>query len=211
MMGCSPGDSECQADEKPAHLVTISRAFWMGQTEVTVGAYKRFAAAAARKLPTAPSFNSGWRREDHPVVNVTRDDATAYCGWAGGRLPTEAEWEYAARAGTTGARYGDLNAAAWYFDNSGMQTHAAGQKQANAFGLYDMLGNAWEWVVDWYDANYYAQSPSQDPRGPSSGQYRVLRGSSWLGLARHSRVSFRPWGAPGGEGVVGFRCVREAP
>ncbi len=123
-----------------------------------------------------------------PIVDVTWDDAQAYCSWAGGRLPTEAEWEYAARAGSTAARYGDLDEIAWYADNSGRQRldsdriwkedqanyakrlnengngmHEVGQKRANGFGLYDMLGNVWEWVNDWYDENYYKNSPSPRP------------------------------------------------
>ena len=195
MMGCSPGDNECYDDEKPPHQVTITKGFWLGQTEVTVGAYKRFAGATGRQMPPEPDFsgrplNPGWGDEAMPIVDVTWDDAQAYCSWAGGRLPTEAEWEYAARAGSTAARYGDLDEIAWYADNSGRQRldsariwnedqvnygkrlnengngmHEVGQKRANGFGLYDMLGNVWEWVNDWYDENYYQNSPSQDPQG----------------------------------------------
>ena len=94
MMGCSPGDEECQPDEKPPHEVTITKDFWIGQTEVTVGAYKRFIAATGREIHAAPSFNPDWTNENLPIVSVTWDEARDYCVWAGGRLPSEAEWEY---------------------------------------------------------------------------------------------------------------------
>ena len=205
MMGCSPGDSECHDVEKPAHQVTITKGFWMGQTPVTVGAYKRFAGATGRQMPVVPNFNTGWANENMPIVNVTWDDAQAYCGWMGGRLPTEAEWEYAARGGSTEARYGNLDEIAWYNQNSGSQTHDVAQKRPNGFGLYDMLGNVWEWVNDWYDQNYYQNSPSQDPTGPASGQASVLRAGPWV-----IRVSLRVGGNPGARGnSTGFRCGGE--
>jgi formylglycine-generating enzyme required for sulfatase activity len=240
MMGCSAGDNECKDWEKPAHEVTISKGFWIGQTEVTVGAYKRFAAATGRQLPPEPNhsgrlLNPGWGDEAMPIVDVARDDAQAYCSWAGGRLPTEAEWEYAARAGSTGARYGGLDEIAWYADNSGRERldstgiwnedrakygrrlnengngmHEVGQKRANGFGLYDMLGNVWEWVNDRFDQNYYQNSPSQDPMGPASGQYRVLRGGSWLVYPISVRVSERDFSNPAADGYdFGFRCGGE--
>ncbi len=245
-MGCSAGDSECDADEKPAHQVTITKGFWLGQTVVTVGAYKRFAAATGRPMPPEPTFlgrplNPAWGDDAMPIVDVTWDDAQAYCRWAGVRLPTEAEWEYAARAGSTAARYGDLDEIALYGDNSGSQRvdsatiwkeglanyvqrlnengngpHDVGLKRANGFGLYDMLGNVWEWVNDRYEENYYQNSPSQDPRGPASGSYRVLRGGSWYNFTRVVRVSGRDRFIPGVGGVPGpayssggFRCARE--
>jgi serine/threonine-protein kinase len=210
MMGCSPGDSECYDDEKPAHQVTITRGFWIGQTPVTVGAYKRFAEATGRQMPPAPNFNNGWANENMPIVNVTWSDAQAYCGWMGGRLPTEAEWEYAARGGNTEARYGPIDEVAWYSNNSGGQTHDVKQKRANGFGLYDMLGNVLQWVNDWFDQNYYQSSPSQDPQGPTSGQYRVLRGGSWIDYPRVVRVSDRGRLNPAVRGLdVGLRCGRE--
>jgi formylglycine-generating enzyme required for sulfatase activity len=141
-MGCSPRDKECGSDEKPAHRVTITKGFWMGQTEVTVGAYKHFATASGQQQRRAPSFNSGWANDNMPIVNVTWNDAHHYCTWAGGRLPSEAEWEYAARGGNTEARYGPLDEVAWYHGNSGDRTRAVAQKLANGFGLFDVLGNA---------------------------------------------------------------------
>jgi formylglycine-generating enzyme required for sulfatase activity len=140
-----------------------------------------------------------------PIVNISWDDAQAYCAWAGGRLPTEAEWEYAARAGSTTARYGDLGAIARYHDNSGESTKPVAQKQPNAWELYEMEGNVWEWVQDWYDRNYYGQSPATDPQGPSSGLSRVLRGGSWVS---NGRVSFRYALEPGSHyNDSAFRCV----
>ena len=209
MMGCSPGDDECEKDEKPSHQVAISRGFWIGQTEVTVGAYKRFAAATERPMPDAPNFNSGWANDRMPIVNATWNDAHDFCAWAGARLPTEAEWEYAARAESTEARYGPIYEIAWYDNNSGGQTHEVAQKRANGFGLFDMLGNVWEWASDWYDEKYYQNSPSQDPPGPASGSTRVLRGGSWNSIPRDVRASDRDGNEAGGSGYSdeGFRCV----
>ena len=191
-------------------------------------------------MPPEPDFsgrplNPGWSDEAIPIVDVTWDDAQAYCSWVGGRLPTEGEWEYAARAGSTAARYGDLDEIAWYADNSGGQRldstkiwntdqasypmrlnengngmHEVGQKRANGFGLYNMLGNVCEWVNDWYEQNYYQKSPLADPTGPASGQMRVLRGGSWLDYARHLRVSARSRGFPAFRYTnYGFRCGGE--
>jgi formylglycine-generating enzyme required for sulfatase activity/tRNA A-37 threonylcarbamoyl transferase component Bud32 len=213
MMGCSLGDNEwCKDDEKPTHSVTISKGFWMGQTEVTVGAYKRFAAAMGRQMPLAPEFNSGWTNDNMPMVMVTWEDAGDYCTWAGGRLPTEAEWEYAARGGSAEARYGNLDETAWYWDNCGDpgQPYEVAQKRANGLGLFDVLGNVWEWVNDWYDEKYYQSSPTQDPPGPMSGQRRVVRGGSWVNAPGYVRVSVRDSYEPGSRiSNYGFRCARE--
>jgi formylglycine-generating enzyme required for sulfatase activity len=210
MMGCSPGDGECLGWEKPAHQVTITRGFWIGQVPVTVGAYKRFAEGPGWQMPYAPSFNNGWRNENMPIVNVTWNDAQAYCGWMGGRLPTEAEWEYAARGGNTEARYGAVDEIAWYSGNSGGQTHDVAQKRANGFGLYDMLGNVWEWVNDWFGDKYYQSSPSQDPRGPTNGQFRVLRAGSGNVDPGGVRVSYRDRNNPAWSTIdIGFRCGGE--
>jgi formylglycine-generating enzyme required for sulfatase activity len=241
MMGCSPGDSECDDDEKPAHEATITRGFWMGQTAVTVGAWRRYAQAAGKAMP--PEKLGGWTlnaaagNDSLPVVGVTWDEASGYCGWAGMRLPTEAEWELAARAGTTGARYGSLDEVAWYADNSGRQRidsiaiwdtdrqnyiqrlrdngsgpKPVGQKQPNAYGLYDMLGNVWQWTADWYGGKYYEASEKQNPAGPPGGTLRTLRGGSWYFNPRVVRVSRRVRNIPGGRGLnVGVRCVALLP
>ena len=125
------------------------------------------------------------------------------------RLLTEAEWEYAARAGTTAARYGDLDQVAWYDGNSGGKTHPVAQKAPNAWGLYDMLGNVWEWCSDWY-GEY--KEEKNDPTGPASGESKVLRGGSWLSNPRRVRVSDRNVLVPSDRiDNVGFRCSGELP
>jgi len=196
-MGCSPGDSECDDDEKPAHQVAIAKGFWLGQSSITVGAWKRFISQTGNAMPPEPKYyhrelNPDWANPQQPIVNITWDDAAKYCSAAGGRLPTEAEWEYAARAGTTGARYGNLDATAWYADNSGTERidsaviwrddeknydpriqanrnapKPVGMKRPNAWKLYDMLGNVWQWTADWYGGKYYEQRDGQDPLGPA--------------------------------------------
>jgi formylglycine-generating enzyme required for sulfatase activity len=220
MMGCSPGDSECGAQEMPAHQVTISGGFWMGQTLVTAEAYQRFAGATGRKMPKAPHFNQNWTDGQMPIVNANWDDAHDYCAWAGGRLPTEAEWEYAARGGSTEARTGPIDEIAWYNQNSEKQPHDVARKRANGFGLFDMLGNVWEWVNDWYDASYYLYTPAQDPPGAEQNPgvrgatfqpwARSLRGGSWQQHALWIRVSARDSFTPAhGYDNIGFRCARE--
>jgi formylglycine-generating enzyme required for sulfatase activity len=199
-MGCLAGDRGCFSDEKPAHPVTITKGFWLGQTSVTQPAYQRVTG----------NNPSHFRGEQLPVETVSWSQAKVYCEAVGGRLPTEAEWEYAARAGSDAPRYGDLNAIAWYRDNSNGKTHEVGQKQANQWGLYDMLGNVWEWVGDWYDETYYAKSTLLDPTGAPSGKHRVVRGGSWNVVPRNLRSSDRFKVEPAlSYNGLGFRCVQE--
>ena len=210
MMGCSSSDTECSDNEKPAHQVTISKGLWVGQTEVTVAAYKRFASQTGKAMPSEPTYNSGWTNEAQPIVNVTWGEAQAYCQWAGGRLPTEAEWEYFARGGSTEARYAPADEVAWYTTNSNSHPHDVAQKRANGFGLFDTLGNVWEWVSDWFDEKYYAQSPGVDPSGAASSDVRGMRGGSWKDTTASQRVSDRGrFGPEKGDVDTGMRCVRE--
>ena len=239
-MGCSQGDGECDDDEKPAREVTLTKGFWLGQTEVTVEAYRRHTQATGKEMPPEPKFkdralNPGWRNGKMPIVDVTWDEAKSYCEWTGGRLPTEAEWEYAARGGMSGARHGALGDVAWYGDNAGKSRidtariwaseqskygdrlfenentfHGVGLKTPNAFGLYDMLGNVWEWVADWYGEKYYVSGETTDPQGPPKGEYRALRGGSWYYPPVNARVSFRVRDEPANRNDdFGFRCVGE--
>jgi len=183
-MGCSPGDGECRTDEPAPHEVAIARGFWLGQTEVTQAAFERVMGANP----------SGFKGAKRPVENVTWGDANEYCRKVGGlRLPTEEEWEYAARAGNPNARYGELGSIAWYGGNSGEQTHEVKLMQPNTWGLYDMLGNVWEWTSDLL---------------PNSNQ-RILRGGSVHGDAWGVRVSFRNFAGAGANVDIGFRCAGE--
>jgi len=236
MMGCSPGDGECFDEEKPAHEVEITKGFWLGQTAVAVGAWKR----SGKAMPPEPklldrALNANWSDDQQPIVNITWTEAQDFCRLAGGRLPTEAEWEYAARAGTTGSRYGSLDAIAWYGDNSGKSRiesadiakndgknygtrlntygngpHGVAQKEPNAWKLYDMLGNVWQWTADWYNEKYYEQKEGTDPQGPPGGQYRTLRGGSWLPYPGGLRVSVRGLYVPSFRDFnLGVRCAWE--
>ncbi len=203
MMGCSKEDKGCSLDESPPHQVEITLGYWMGQTEVTQEAYRRVTGEDPSKFKGA----------NRPVERVSWTEAQDYCVKVGLRLPTEAEWEYAARAGSTEARYGEVDAVAWYRTNASQQTHDVGGKQANRWNLYDTLGNAWEWVADWYDKDYYWAGEGKDPKGPSAGGQRVLRGGTWGGNPEDVRVSDRDgWVGPAiRDYIIGFRCGGELP
>jgi formylglycine-generating enzyme required for sulfatase activity len=183
IMGCSAGDPACEEDEKPTHIVQIQRGFWLARTERSV--------------------------DRMPVTGVSWAAAKSECAVVGGRLPTEAEWEYAARAGTTTRYYDSLPAIAWFSDNSGEGPHAVGGKTPNAFGLHDMLGNVSEWVLDRY---YNAYDETSDPinvEEPLAGNATaVARGGSWVSAADGVRVSRRLQMEPDAEEpYMGFRCA----
>jgi formylglycine-generating enzyme required for sulfatase activity len=219
-MGCVPGDSRCNTNENPRHEVRISKGFWMGHNEVQVRSYQDYLEAQSKRLKRrllmprpAPIETRNWSNGSYPMVEVKWEDAKEYCAWAGGRLPTEAEWEYAARAGSKDAIYpfgganlrGKVN-----FDNPKTQAEPVGKYNPNAWGLYDMAGNVWEWVSDFYSETYYRQvGPlAVDPQGPSMGKEHVARGGSYNSDQNYLRISFRK---SFGDGVnnLGFRCVLE--
>lgn len=205
-MGCSAADSECNDDEKPAHPVTIDKGFWLGQTEVTAAAYGKVTGRHAAQ-------SSG--DDNLPVSDVSWMDAREYCAKVGGRLPTEAEWEYAARGGNPQPYYGAISEIAWYEHNSGGAPHAVGKKQPNAFGLYDMLGNVAEWVLDRYFNKYDLDSPATGegvelPLAPNASA--IARGGFWGSDAASIRVSHRTaWEKEGADIPVGFRCASDRP
>ena len=198
-MGCSPDDKQCANNESPQHEVQITRGFWLGQTEVTNEAFGRFNKS-----------NGSAQHGQLPRAGVTWDDAKRFCEWSGGGLPTEAQWEYAARAGTSEPRYGPLGAVAWYVDNSDRFPHPVKQMKPNAWQLYDMLGNVWEWTQDWYQPTYLAAEPQVDPQGPLTGKIRVLRGGAWDSEPFSARASFRNGDVPAArDNFIGFRCRAE--
>jgi len=196
-------------NEKPAHPVMLTKRFYVGKFPVTQEQYQQVIGAN-------PSNFIG---KDNPVEQVSWDDAQAFCKKLAAqtkqavRLPTEAEWEYACRAGTTTMYYSgdmeaDLGRVAWYSANSKSGTHPVGQKEPNAFGLYDMHGNVWQWCQDWYAEDYYGKSLATDPEGPVQGTFRVLRGGSWDYSSMDCRSAFRRWYNPDRRKYyIGFRVV----
>ena len=213
------GNSDCTSDdtkiECPQHSVTIG-AFWIGRYEVTFDEYSAFWLDSEYvKLPGHSDFG----RSSRPVINVSWEEAQAYIEWLNKkvarnktlRLPTEAEWEYACRANTKtlyhrGNTKEDLERVAWNKENSGEQTHPVGEKEPNAFGLYDMHGNVWEWCQDWYDENYYKISPKDNPQGPPKATARVVRGGGWVDGVQLCRSAVRGYSWPGRRSShVGFR------
>lgn len=218
LIGCVPTDTRCHPEEKPQHEVTLSQGFWMGRNEVQVGSYKRYTdmakGANGKKIPMPPLLKV-WSGDSYPVGFVTRDDSASYCEWAGGRLPTEAEWEYAARGGQDGEIYPmnseDSRDKANFKGKAGSDIYdglAPVRKFfPNRYGLFDMAGNAWEWVNDWFSSTYFTAAAVTDPKGPATGKEHVIRGGSYDSDPKeHLRISFRKGFntvAPG----VGFRCA----
>ena len=229
MMGSPDGDGEADANEKPQHKVTLTRDFYMGKYEVTAAQYAAFLnAAGVAKVEVGsiaqhavdgygvqdlfqvddrgrtPQWNDATRRWEAdgntPMIYVTWYGAKAYADWVGGSLPTEAQWEYACRAGTTttysfGGDAAGLGDYAWYLENSVSikGPSPVGTKKPNPWGLYDMHGNVWEWCSDWYGSDYYSEPSASgtDPTGPASGSDRVLRGGCWDYSAWHCRSAYR--------------------
>lgn len=245
-MGAS--DSEGEPDERPRHKVYVD-AFYMDRYEVSAGQYKKCVDAGGCSAPMTGvgcTWGNPARGESYPVNCVDWDQADSYCKWAGKRLPTEAEWEKAARGGADtkysfggdGSLLGDY---AWYRNNSGGRehrfrfiagrylhlrkyvdsygglTHPVGEKRPNQFGLYDMYGNVWEWVSDWYNEDYYKNSPDKNPQGPPIGTQHRLTWPGWRGMKRvirggswhHAPSGSRRWGFRPGMwyDIIGFRCA----
>jgi formylglycine-generating enzyme required for sulfatase activity len=223
--------------ERPQHKVVISRPFLLGTTKVTIGQFKQFSATGyiteaelaaktgsgeppAKRIKTY--LDPGYRvTDDSPAAVITWNDAVAYCQWLSSRenrkyrLPTEAEWEYACRAGTTtaysfGDDYKELAEYGWHNANAENAAHAGGRLLPNPFGLFDLHGNLMEWCGDFFDETWYRRSPEVDPLGPSRGIPRVLRGGSWYSFPSYSRSASRHLFAPSDRyNTNGFRCVLE--
>jgi len=235
-------------DEHPEHLVYLD-AFYLDKYEVTTSRYAKFleeTGAEREKESETTQFIRGllgkpkakftprgnpayWdlvnlsRHGNRPVVGVSWYDSQAYCDWAGKRLPTEAEWEKAAR-GTDGRTYpwGDEAPTSWranygkeyseHLYSDVIQPVGSYEEGKSPFGVYDMEGNVWEWVADWYDSEYYANSPERNPTGPASGKYRVLRGGSWSNQPESLRSAYRHVIPPTYRGAnSGVRCAQDAP
>ncbi|MCX5814720.1 MAG: formylglycine-generating enzyme family protein [Proteobacteria bacterium] len=203
--------SNGHVNEKPVHNACVSD-FYMGKHEVTQGQWKAVMGNNPSRSSSCgdacPVENVSWDDTQEFIKKFNSRDGKSY------RLPTEAEWEYAARSGGKKEKYAgissdsDLGSYAWYTSNSGNKTHPVGQKQPNSLGLYDMSGNVWEWVQDWYDKDYYSSSPRNNPKGPSSGSRKVLRGGSWDVNPGDVRASNRGSGFPPyGDVSLGFRVA----
>src|SRR5262249_4321691 len=219
------GGAEGYVIEQPVHDVRID-SFYLDETEVTNAQFAQFVEVTSYVTDAEKADSEvDWKtyvspeRLNHPVVCISWNDANAYAKWAGKRLPTEAEWEYAARGGSLGLRYpwgGDSPEELCNFGRFGSETGIADfptksveSYEPNGYGIYDMSGNVWEWCSDWYDPIYYRNSPQKDPQGPPSGKTRVLRGGSWYSNLNTIRVAARNSDIPEGyQYDYGFRCAK---
>lgn len=201
--------------EKPPHQVTISQPFLIGQYEVTQEQWYKVMGSNPAKFKTN---KVGKDSSNYPVEKVSWNDVQNFINRLNAkegkryRLPTEAEWEYACKSGGKDQKFcggNDSSDVAWYDENSGNSTHRVGTKQPNGLGIYDMSGNVWEWVSDWYDKSYYGKSPEKDPQGPSGGKARVVRGGSWDYDEDSTRSTYRDDNRPDNriDSSVGFRLV----
>jgi formylglycine-generating enzyme required for sulfatase activity len=208
-MGDTFGDGN--TEEIPSHKVCVSD-FYIGKHLVTQGQWKAV-------IGSNPSeFKEGG--DQCPVEQISWNDARNFIQKLNRvkpgnnyRLPTEAEWEYAARSGGKKEKYaggGDVESTAWYFENSEMKTHPVGSKRPNGLGLYDMGGNVFQWCSDWDDKNYYGVSPIDNPQGPSTGEYKVIRGGAWVSMAHGVRTSYRLGRLPDNRSSeIGLRLIRD--
>ena len=225
-MGVPPGDRDGGRDEYPRHEVLLDT-FWIDQFEVTNGRYIEFVKSAGHRVPQNPTnpTRNLWQGDsiteslaERAVINVDWFDADAYCKWAGKRLPTEAEWEKAAK-GTSDRRFpwGNVEPTAkhlnynqrWIGEKTLMPvgSYEAGK---SPYGVYDVVGNVWEWVNDWYDARYYEKSPSKNPTGPQEGTKKVIRGAGWQNETPTVRIFTRVDSDPTMRNEsTGFRCAAD--
>lgn len=206
-MGTPQGEAGRDYDEGPVHQVTISRGFFIGKYEVTQAQWRAVMERATfqfRNDENAPAENVSFEDVQEFLRRMnSRNDGFVY------RLPTEAEWSYAAGSGGHHPENTTLDEMAWYGPNAGSRTHPVGAKQPNAWGLYDVHGNVWEWVQDWYDKTYYRRSPDKDPLGPETGELRGMRGGGWNSVANLCRIGLRNGLAPNlRRADLGFRLVR---
>jgi formylglycine-generating enzyme required for sulfatase activity len=224
MLGCVPDDNECFKDEKQRHAVILSRSYELMTHEVTVAQFRRFSdvteAPVGRWIRPWDVFRNSqpsWSADNHPVVNVSWFEATAFCKFVGGRLPTEAEWEYAARGGNAdviypwGNAYSPDQANGRKADGTDLKERSApvGSFLPNRFGLYDIVGNVWEWVSSVYRPYPYRGDDGRED--PGSREARVARGGSWSSTPKNLRVSNRIDYSPANRiGTVGIRCARDA-
>jgi formylglycine-generating enzyme required for sulfatase activity len=226
-MGVPPGDRDGGRDEYPRHEVFVDT-FFIDQFEVTNGRYLEFVKSTAHRIPQNPKnpTRNLWQGDgitdslaDRPVINVDWYDATAYCQWAGKRLPTEAEWEKAAK-GTSDRRFPwgnveptgkHLNYNQRWIGEKTLMPVGSYEAGKSPYGVYDMAGNVWEWVNDWYDARYYEKSPSKNPNGPQEGTKKVIRGAGWQNETPTVRIFTRVDSDPTNrDESTGFRCAADA-